>query len=385
MTQRPNAMHRYSGSFSLSGFLEDGSEVAREQRHEHRQAGERGGDQQVLRRGQLRDLVAVVDLEQVAHDRAHHVQLERVRGEHVEAETEPRDVDDPVVRGEIVEHVSLGLGPEREVARDAHDAAHDAGERARDVGHAVEAVERGLSDRVVDERGVVVAHERKRDHADALENARLEEPARPRHLAPNVRRHGRPAEHHDQQDHRHADERNAAGLGEPADVLRQRQRERDAHDAQHDQRVPGEQEVRHLGPLHLARKHRPENVRDGVADDHGKPDVAAKPKQTLSQQDRGLAHVAERMAHKAGVRLRSGQLGVDDDHAERPVVDDGKQHQQHQPRQQPSVAERPRYAHDACSEDRIGHVEKGRLQVAFAVLCHEMLQRGVLLASLVLK
>lgn len=62
------------------------------------------------------------------HDFATHKRLEWQRGQHVEPEAQPRNVDHAVVGGEIVEDIAEGLVAKGEEAGESHGKACEHGD-----------------------------------------------------------------------------------------------------------------------------------------------------------------------------------------------------------------------------------------------------------------
>lgn len=108
----------------------------------------------------------------LGHDIPAYKCLERKGGEHVQRERQACKIHHCIICWEVVQDVSLCLGPEGEIPRQRHrETSQHADERAgvRDDG---EAVEGGRAQRAVDQEAVVVADESKGYDADGREEAR---------------------------------------------------------------------------------------------------------------------------------------------------------------------------------------------------------------------
>lgn len=95
----------------------------------------------------------------VEHDLAADKSLERERGQHVQAETQPRHVDHRVVGGEIIEHIAQGLVAKGEKPREGHQQAGEHGDARGEVRYFAETVDGRSLEGAIDEEGIVMADE----------------------------------------------------------------------------------------------------------------------------------------------------------------------------------------------------------------------------------
>ena len=131
---------RHSTCAGRAHQFEHDPQVLGDQTHGDRGAHRRRGDPEMpLPRRRL--CAVVLRPEVVQRDFAADEAFERERGQHVQPEAETRDVYHGVVRGEVVEQVSLCQGAEGEEAGERHQQAEEEADRGREVSYQREAGE----------------------------------------------------------------------------------------------------------------------------------------------------------------------------------------------------------------------------------------------------
>ena len=162
-------------------------------------------------------------------------ELQRQRGEHVQAETEPRYVDEGIIlhvyvcqfsntsdntiytvtyAAKVVQDVPLRLVREDEVGRDGERGARHKRDERGDMRDFIEPVQGWCPQAPVDEKRVVVAHKREANHANCLEDPIAEHREARARVALQFWGDVGPLDEHGSHDDEHADESKGTRFGQ---------------------------------------------------------------------------------------------------------------------------------------------------------------------------
>ena len=87
----------------------------------------------------------------------------------MELNLQSSNINNYIIRGEVIQDIALGLIAKRQVPSERHDETSQHGNSSREMRDSCEAVHGRRFERAVNKKTVVMADEGKRDDADGLE------------------------------------------------------------------------------------------------------------------------------------------------------------------------------------------------------------------------